>query len=181
MARATTSKKQVCTLALRRPLASATSGTTEDSMSGRKSTAMAAMQPMPSSATGSSSLVLTPRTSPKRSEYTWGSYSVVRLRNRAPRARSITSARAVTTSLRPRRPSDPMPRAASTEKAASPTSGLSPTRLANAAPAKAPFGIACAWNAAPRSTTKNPTMPATTATIVALVQALTMKPENMAR
>ena len=57
---------------------------------------------------------------------------------------------------------------------------LTPIRLAPAAPANEPFGIAWATNAEPRSTTKKPTSPATTATIVATIQALTMKPENIA-
>ena len=41
-----------------------------------------------------------------------------------------------------------------------------PMRLAPAAPAKAPLGMAWAGKAEPRSTTKNPTTPATTATMV---------------
>ena len=56
---------------------------------------------------------------------------------------------------------------------------LMPTRLAPAAPANEPLGIAWATNAEPRRTTKNPTAPPTTATIVATIQALTMNPENM--
>ena len=55
-----------------------------------------------------------------------------------------------------------------------------PTRLAAAAPANEPLGMACATNAEPRSTTKKPTAPPTTATIVATIQALTMNPENIA-
>ena len=55
---------------------------------------------------------------------------------------------------------------------------LTPTRLAAAAPANEPLGIAWATNAEPRSTTKKPTAPPTTATIVATIQALTMNPEN---
>ena len=38
--------------------------------------------------------------------------------------------------------------------------------------------MAWATNAAPRSTTKKPTTPAITATSVAAIQVLTMKPEN---
>ncbi len=57
----------------------------------------------------------------------------------------------------------------------SPTSVLTPIRLAPAAPAKAPWGTASATNADPRMTTKNPTTPATTATIVATTQAFIMK------
>src|SRR5260370_14766871 len=91
----------------------------------------------------------------------------------------MTSARAVTTSLRPRRPSEPIPRAASSENTASPASGLTPSRLAPAAPANAPLGMACAGNAEPRSTTKNPTTPATTATIVATIEVFIMNPANM--
>ena len=43
---------------------------------------------------------------------------------------------------------------------------LTPIRLAPAAPANEPLGIAWATNAEPRSTTKKPTAPPTTATIV---------------
>ena len=57
---------------------------------------------------------------------------------------------------------------------------LTPIRLAPAAPANEPLGMAWATNAEPRSTVKNPTAPPTTATIVATIQALTMKPENTA-
>ena len=55
---------------------------------------------------------------------------------------------------------------------------LSPSQYAPAAPAKAPLGIACAAKAEPRRTTKNPTTPATVATMVPATQALTMNPEN---
>ena len=41
---------------------------------------------------------------------------------------------------------------------------------APAAPAKAPFGMACATKAEPRSTTKKPIVPATTATTLAAIQ-----------
>ena len=53
---------------------------------------------------------------------------------------------------------------------------LSPSQYAPAAPAKAPLGMACAAKAEPRRTTKNPTTPATTATMVPATQALTMNP-----
>ena len=66
------------------------------------------------------------------------------------------------------------------ENTPSPTSVLAPIRLAPAAPANDPFGIACAANAEPRRTVKNPTTPATAATMLATVHALTMKPENTA-
>ena len=54
-----------------------------------------------------------------------------------------------------------------------------PSRLAPAAPANAPLGMAWAGNAEPRSTTKNPTTPATGATIVATIQVFIMNPANM--
>ena len=54
-----------------------------------------------------------------------------------------------------------------------------PSRLAPAAPANAPLGMAWAGNAEPRSTTKNPTTPATGATIVATAQVFIMNPANM--
>ena len=47
-----------------------------------------------------------------------------------------------------------------------------------AAPANAPLGIACAANAEPRRTTKKPTIPATTATMLATIQAWIMNPAN---
>ena len=72
-----------------------------------------------------------------------------------------------------------MPSAPATENTARPVSVLTPSRLAPAAPAKAPFGIACAANVEPRSTAKNPTIPAMTATIVAAIQVFIMKPLNM--
>ena len=72
-----------------------------------------------------------------------------------------------------------MPSAPSRENTPRPTSVLTPIRLAPAAPANAPVGSASATNAEPRSTTKNPTTPATTATIEATIQVLVMKPENM--
>ena len=90
-----------------------------------------------------------------------------------------TSDKAVATSLRDRRLVTPMERAAATANEIKPTSGLMPRRLAPAAPAKAPLGIACAAKEAARSTTKNPTTPASTATIVPLSHALVMKLENM--
>ena len=90
-----------------------------------------------------------------------------------------TSVSAVATSWRPRRLSSPIPSAAPTEKTPSPMIVLTPMRLAAAAPANEPLGMACATNAEPRSTTKKPIAPPTTATIVATIQALTMNPENM--
>ena len=89
-----------------------------------------------------------------------------------------TSVSAVATSWRPRRPSNPIPSAPPSENTPSPMSALTPTRLAAAAPANEPLGTACATKAEPRRTTKKPTAPPTTATIVATTQALTMKPEN---
>ena len=53
------------------------------------------------------------------------------------------------------------------EKTPRPSSVLTPIRLAPAAPAKDPLGIAWAANAEPRMTVKNPTTPATTATMLA--------------
>src|SRR5450755_1211719 len=101
------------------------------------------------------------------------------LRNSAPSPSITTRARAVATSCRPRRPSQPMDRAPMSAKTPSPISVLMPSRLAPAAPANAPCGTASATNAAPRSTMKNPTVPATTATMVPASQALVMNPENI--
>jgi hypothetical protein len=54
-----------------------------------------------------------------------------------------------------------------------------PSRLAPAAPANAPLGIACAANVWPRSTAKNPTMPAITATMDPAIQVFIIRPENI--
>ena len=54
-----------------------------------------------------------------------------------------------------------------------------PITLAPAAPANAPFGIAWAANVCPRSTAKNPTMPAMTATIDAAIQVFSIRPVNI--
>ena len=83
------------------------------------------------------------------------------------------------TSRRPCRLSQPIPSAPTRAATASPTSVLIPSRLAPAAPANAPCGTASATNAAPRSTMKNPTVPATSATMVPTSQALIMNPENI--
>ena len=133
---------------------------------------------------GSTSLRLTPNTSPNSSEYVSSAYWVLMLTNRAPRPSMTTSASAVTTSLRARRPrpsapSAPMPSAPPTAKTARPQMTLMPSRLAPAAPANAPFGMACAANVEPRSTAKNPMMPAITATTVAVIQVFSIRPENM--
>ena len=72
-----------------------------------------------------------------------------------------------------------MPRAPPIAKTARPHSTLMPSRLAPAAPANAPFGIACAANVWPRSTAKNPTMPVITATMVAAIQVFSIRPVNI--
>src|SRR5450755_535351 len=102
------------------------------------------------------------------------------LRNSAPSPSITTRARAVATSCRPRRPSQPMDRAPMSAKTPSPISVLMPSKLAPVAPANAPCGTASATNAEPRSTMKNPTTPATTAAMVATVQVFSMNPENIA-
>ena len=56
---------------------------------------------------------------------------------------------------------------------------LRPSQKAPAAPANAPLGMAWAAKESPRTTTKKPTTPATTATTVAAAHALAMNPENM--
>ena len=72
-----------------------------------------------------------------------------------------------------------MPSAPASENTARPANGLRPSRLAPAAPAKAPLGMACAANVAPRSTAKNPVTPAITATAVAAIQVLIIRGPNM--
>ena len=105
---------------------------------------------------------------------------VLWLRNAAPSASIITRASAVTTSGRPRRLERRRCRARRrSENTPSPRSGLTPIRLAPAAPAKAPLGMAWAGKAAPRSTTKKPTTPATRPRSCPTSQALIMKPENI--
>ncbi len=71
--------------------------------------------------------------------------------------------------------------AASAANTPNPTSVLSPSQYAPAAPANAPLGMAWAANEEPRSTTKNPTTPATMATTLPTTHALTMNPENTVR
>ena len=71
-----------------------------------------------------------------------------------------------------------MPSAPASAKTASPQMTLSPSSPAPAAPAKAPFGIACAANDWPRSTAKKPVTPAITATMVAAIQVFIIRPEN---
>ncbi len=95
-----------------------------------------------------------------------------------------TSASAVTTSLRalrprPSAPSAPMPSAPPIAKTARPQMTLMPSRLAPAAPANAPFGMACAANVEPRSTAKNPVIPAITATTDAVIQVFSIRPVNI--
>ena len=68
VARAITSRNQRFILRAGTPRASATSGSAEDSMSGRNMTTIAAMDTMPSTMMGSTSSVLTPNTSPNSSE-----------------------------------------------------------------------------------------------------------------
>ena len=144
-------------------------------------TTSAARDTAPRMATGAISLTLMPSTSPNSSEKISGAYSVLKLRNSAPSPSIATSASAVATSWRLRRPSQPMPSAPRTENTPRPMSVLIPIRLAPAAPAKAPVGSASATKAEPRSTTKKPTAPATTATTPATTHALNMNPDSMAQ
>src|SRR5258708_13507235 len=68
VASATTTRKHISMRWLRMPLASPISGTTEESISGRYSTVIATMQTTPRAATGTTSVVLTPSTSPNTLE-----------------------------------------------------------------------------------------------------------------
>src|SRR5579875_613514 len=161
------------------PRAWATSGVTDDSMSGRYNTTIATMHTAAISAVGPSLLVDTPRTSPKSSEKITGAYSLVRDKNRSPKASINTIVRAVATSLRARRPSQAIIPAPANENTPSPRMVLAPMSTAPAAPANAPLGSEWAANAAPRSTVKKPTTPVTTATMVAASQALIMNGANI--
>jgi hypothetical protein len=160
------------------PRASAISGSAEVSISGRNATTIATMTATPRPAIGSTSFWLTPYTSPNSSEYVSSAYSVLMLMNSAPSPSMITSASAVTTSFRAFLPSAPMPKAPPTANTASPQITLSPSRLAPAAPANAPFGIACAAKVSPRRTAKKPVTPAITATMDAAIQVLSIRPVN---
>ena len=68
VARAMTSRNARSMRAVRRPRAAATSGSAEDSMSGRNMTAMATRLTRPKPRMGSTSPALTPNTSPNSSE-----------------------------------------------------------------------------------------------------------------
>jgi hypothetical protein len=72
-----------------------------------------------------------------------------------------------------------MPMTPASAKTERPKSGLTPSRLAAAAPGKVPSGKAWAAKVAPRSTTKKPAQPATTAMMVATIQVLIMKLANI--
>src|SRR6202007_1718079 len=76
-------------------------------------------------------------------------------------------------------PSDPMPSAPAIAKMARPQMTLTPRRKAPAAPAEAAFGMAWAANGSPRSTAKKPVIPAITATMLAAIQVLAMRPVNI--
>src|SRR5260370_26385427 len=131
------------------PRASATSGSAEDSISGRNMTVIAAMDTRPSTTMGSTSPWLTPNTSPNSSEYASCAYWLLQLTNNAPTPSIITNVSAVATSCRARRPSPAMPSAPATENTSRPANGVSPSTLAPAAPANPPFGIAPAPNLDP--------------------------------
>src|SRR5579863_9318364 len=178
VARAMTSRNPSSIRRAGTPRASATSGSTEDSRSGRNMTMIAAMLTAPRTTMGSTSSVLTPNTSPNSSEYASCAYSVLQLTNSAPTPSIMTSVSAVATSLRARRLSPAMPSAPATENTARPASGLNPSRVAPAAPAKAPLGMACAANVDPRSTAKKPVTPAMTATTVPAIQVFSIRPVN---
>src|SRR5260370_31838125 len=90
-ARAMTSRN---TSSIRRagtPRASATSGSAEDSISGRNMTTIAATDTAPSARMGSTSSVLTPNTSPNSSEYASCAYWLLQLTNSAPTPSLITN------------------------------------------------------------------------------------------
>src|SRR6185437_4816323 len=156
VATATTSRNSNSIRLAFTPRAAPDSWASEDSSSGRYIAMMATMHTTAPAAMGRISLELMPRISPSIS----------------------TSVSAVATSWRPRRPSQPITSAPASANTPSPTRVLTPIRLAPAAPAKAPWGTASATNADPRMTTKNPTTPATTATMVATTQAFIMKGWN---
>ena len=80
------------------PRASPTSASTEDSISGRYSSAIAAMHTSASAAVGATSLLAMPSTSPNSSDSISGAYSTLIDRNSAPSPSITTSASAVTTS-----------------------------------------------------------------------------------
>ena len=92
---------------------------------------------------------------------------MLKLRNSAPSPSMNTSVSAVATSWRPRRPSRPIPSAPNAANTPRPSSVPIADQVGAGGAGDEPLGIAWATNAEPRSTVKNPTTPATTATIVA--------------
>jgi hypothetical protein len=81
------------------PRASATSGSAEDSSSGRNMTTMAATDSAPSARMGRTSPALTPNTSPNSSEYASWAYWLLQLTNSAPTPSISTNVSAVATSF----------------------------------------------------------------------------------
>ena len=90
-----------------------------------------------------------------------------------------TSVRAVATSWRPATSEQADPQRAERANTPSPSSVLTPIRLAPAAPANEPLRDRMGDERRAAQHAKKPTRPATTATIVPTVQALTMNPENI--
>src|SRR5580698_4715180 len=101
------------------------------------------------------------------------------LRNNVPSPSRATSESAVATSRRALRLSWLIPITPSPENIMRPKNWLTPSRLAAAAPGNVPSGRACAAKEEPLITTKKPTKPATTAMMVATIQLLTIKLENI--
>ena len=136
------------------------------------------MHAAPSTAVGSRSEELTASGSPNSSEKVCSAYCVLMLRKREPIPSKVTSDRAVTTSCWPRRPHLAIATTPRREKVPTPSRVLAPISAAPAAPVNAPWGMACAAKLDPRSTTKKPTAPATTAMTLASSQVPTMNPKR---
>src|SRR5260370_28094763 len=140
VARAMTSRNPSSIRRADTPRASATSGSAEDSISGRNMTIIAAMDTTPSTTMGSTSPWLTPNTSPNSSEYASCAYSVLQLTNSAPTPSIITNVSAVATSWRAPRPRPPTPPAPPPPDTAPPPHAARPPRPAPRAPAPPPPG-----------------------------------------
>src|SRR5271169_1857070 len=86
VANASVRRNTVSVSVTRTPRTSANAGDTDVKSNGRKSIATVARHTAPSTTTGTISLVLTPRISPKSRAFTPASYSVLNVKNAAPSA-----------------------------------------------------------------------------------------------
>ena len=95
---ATTTRNARSTRKVAMPRASATSGSSDESISGRYRIVIAPTEAIASTTVGVSWALLTPRISPKSREKVSDAYSLLRLTNSAPSPSIVTSVSAVATS-----------------------------------------------------------------------------------